>query len=95
MSLVLAIAVLFLGTSALSVLSEIMVGKKDEWNLHVGTGILVGIIGGMLFAFWGWWSTAAVFAILVPWTVFGALKDRLEHGSKTSRLDGGDDRVDR
>ena len=74
--LALALASLFVGTCLLAILAEFLRGKRDEFNLHVGTAIAVTVAGGLLFPFWGWWSTSGLLATLTIWTLVGGLIER-------------------
>ncbi len=58
-------------------LAEYLRGKRDKFNLHVGTAIAVTVAGGLLFPFWGWWSTLGLLAVLTIWTLVGGVLDKL------------------
>ncbi len=75
--LALALASLFVGTCLLAILDEYLRGKRDEFNLHVGTAIAVTVAGGLLFPFWGWWSTLGFLTVLTIWTLVGGVLDKL------------------
>ena len=75
--LALALASLFVGTCLLAILAEYLRGKRDEFNLHVGTAIAVTVAGGLLFPFWSWWSTLGLLAVLTIWTLVGGLIGKL------------------
>ena len=74
--LALALASLFVGTCLIAILDGYLRGKRDEFNLHVGTAIAVTVVGGLLFPFWSWWSTSALLATLTIWTLVGGLIER-------------------
>jgi hypothetical protein len=74
--LALSLVCLFIGTCALAVVNALFEGKTEGGNLHVGTAILVSIIGGVLFLFWGWTSTLVLMGFLTVWTVVGGLAER-------------------
>jgi len=77
MGLALAGVCLFVGTCALAIVSAYLEGRTDEVNLHVGTGILVAIVGGALFVFWGWTSTLGLMGFLTLWTFVGGVVGRM------------------
>jgi len=75
--LALSVVCLFIGTCAIAVVSGLLEGRTEEINLHVGTAILVSIIGGVLFLFWGWMSTVVLMGFLTVWTVVGGVVARM------------------
>ena len=75
--LLLSLACLFVGTCLLAILDQLLRGKTDDLNLHVGTAIAVSGVGGLLFPFWGWASTVGLLAVLSIWTLVGGLIERL------------------
>lgn len=62
----LAVFVLFVASTLLWFLSEMIEGKQ-KFILHVGNVLLVTVLGSVSFIFWGWIS------VLLVLGVFGAL----------------------
>ncbi len=77
---VLSMVALFFGTLLLVLLEGVLLGR-DPINLHIGTAILVTILGSLAYLIWGWPSTLTIVAILTLWTLVGVLLQRRDRGS--------------
>lgn len=86
-----ALVALLLGALILNFASQQLEGRKTFF-LHFGWLTSVVVIGGALFPFWGWTSTAWVLGASTAWSVGPPLWERFfGDGPPTGYLYHGDD----
>ena len=71
-----ALFVLALGAVLLNFGEQTLEGRESLF-LHFGWLVLVVVIGGGLFPFWGWTSTACVLGVATVWSLAPPLWQRL------------------
>jgi len=76
LSFLLAVFVLFVASTLLWFLSEMIEGKQ-KYVLHVGNVLLVTILGSILFLFWGWKSVVLVLSVFGGLWIIGSVVERL------------------
>ena len=73
----------------LNMVSQSLEGR-ETFFLHFGWLVLIVVVGGALFPFWGWTSTAWVLGIATLWSVAPPLWARLRGEKPTGYLYHGD-----
>ena len=91
LSFVGALLALVLGALVLNFGAQSLEGR-DTMLLHFGWVALILLIGGALFPFWGWTSTAWVLGVAALWSLLPPLVQRIftDH-EPTGYLHRGDD----
>ena len=75
LSSLLAVGTLLVGAAVLWIVSELLSGR-EEVSLHIGNVMLATVVGTILFAFWGWRSTAIVLGAFGLFWIVGGLFER-------------------
>ena len=76
LSFLLAVVVLFVASSILWFLSEMIEGKQ-KFILHVGNVMLVTVLGSISFLFWGWISVVLVLVVFGGfWIIYSVMERR-------------------
>jgi len=70
-----ALASLLLGALILNFVSQGLEGRKTYF-LHFGFVIVILVVGGAVFPFWGWPSTAWVLGVATLWSILPPLWQR-------------------
>ena len=73
----LAVLVLFVASTLLWFLSEMIEGKQ-KFILHVGNVLLVTVIGSVLFLFWGWISVLLVLGVIGGFWIISSMVQRFK-----------------
>ena len=71
-----ALVALLAGALFLNFAEQALAGRKTYF-LHFGFVSMLVVVGGVLFAFWGWTSTAWVLGVAAVWTLGPPLCQRL------------------
>ncbi len=73
-----ALLVLLVGALILNGVGQSLEGR-DTIFIHFGWVILILLVGGALFPFWGWTSTGWVLGAAAAWTIVPPLASRHGH----------------
>ena len=73
----LAVLVLFVASTLLWFLSEMIEGKR-KFVLHFGNVLLVTVLGSVLFLFWGWIAVLLVLGVIGGFWIISSLVQRLK-----------------
>ena len=73
----LAVLVLFVASTLLWFLSEMIEGKR-KFILHIGNVLLVTVIGSVLFLFWGWISVLLVLGVIGGFWIISSMVQRFK-----------------
>ena len=76
LGVIVSVVGIFVGCCVLAIVEGRLEGREQP-NLEMGMAAVYGVLGGVLFPFWGWTSTLGLFGVLVVWTLVWGLMARL------------------